>query len=554
MKRPACTHCLGDGNQLHNVDYHYSTMAGTGYSTQDLLWVNKTIHSSALSNNKDDAVSMRSVNKHVQRKRTRSWLTEHQSQVLGGDGPPVIRWKAGSVTRQKKPSKDIVTPEDGKPVKSALVLLSEIPPSCGSPVDPFNSSSVAITGEVFGFLRHFTETFLAGAIQTQVQNVLSPGKPRSSQSLAATKIVQDCMADPKHMYSVLALTSHQIKYLIGHKLPRMDRPEYYMAKALEGLRMTFDPDKVDAISQQVILDFAWMATAEAYRDNFTGALAYQHINKFAIQKFGGIERAEPFVREICRIGDIFISSLSLTPPVLGIVGDPGPISEEFRREIDRRILPHRRMGAAFLEYESLWDLVMTDIMQDLLDVVQAAQFLWAFPESHVSSKDRDWVLQRCHTLTHKLLMISRRTPPLTFEDAVQECCRLCFILWLFYVLSGTSGVPSEPGSLMKVRNIMPEHTRRLQKSVEHADTLDTHATGWGPYNELRVWISAFGTLACKTESCWFALQILADCSMRSIYTYDYLAAITSKYLSLDRLEQLSNRKLARILITGLIEE
>jgi hypothetical protein len=430
------------------------------------------------------------------------------------------------------------------------------PSIVGSPVDPFKSSSVPITSEVFGFLRHFTETFPAGAIQTQVQNALSPGpgKPRSSESMGATKIVQECVADPKHMYSVLALTSHQIKYLIGHKLPRMDRPEFYMAKALEGLRKTLDPDEVNTVSQQVVLDFSWMATAEAYRENFTGAMAYQRINAFVVRKMGGFEKVEPFVREMCRIGDIFISSLNMTPPIYGLFGDPGAISEEFRAEIDKRILPQRRMGFAFLGHQDVWSPAMSDMIADMLDVVQAAQFLWAFPESDISSEDRDWVLRRSHALTLRLLSMVPTSPVTTFEEAVQESCRLCMILWLFYVLAGTTGIPSEPGTLKRVRNIMPEHTRRLRQSVELTDSMDTYGGRWGPHKELWIWVAAFGTLSFKTDGCWFALELRAECKTRGIYTYDSLATITSKYLSLDRLEQLSNRKLARTLIAGMMED
>jgi hypothetical protein len=530
-------------------------MARVESCPQDFLWVNKTIHSSALSNNKGDAASRRSVNKHVQRWRTRSSTIEKLAP--DSDGPTVIGWRLDNSSKLKKSSKTLVTPsdEEGRD-KWPLALLTGVPPSWGSPVDPFKSSSVPITGEVFGFLRHFIETFLAGAIQTQVQNVLSPGpgKPRSSESMGAMKIVQECVADPKHMYSVLALTSHQLKYVNGHKLPRADGPEFYMAKALEGLRKTLDPDEVNTVSQQVVLDFSFMAAAEAYRENFTGAMAYQQINSFVVRKMGGFEKVEPFVREMCRIGDIFISSLTMTPPICGLFGDPGPISEAFRGEIDKRILPQRRMGAAFLEHQDLWNPIMSDMIADMLDVVQAAQFLWAFPESDVSSEDRDWVLQRNHALTLKFLSMVPTSPVTTFEEAVQESCRLCLILWLFYVLAGTTGIPSEPGTPKRVRNFMPEHTRRLRQSVELADSMDTYARRWGPYEELWVWMAAFGTLSSKIDGCWFALELRDECKSRGIYTYDSLATITSKYLSLDRLEQLSNRMLARTLIVGMMED
>lgn len=528
-------------------------MAEKESSSHEFLWVNKNIQSSALSNNKGDAASIRSVNKHVQQWRARSSTKRKSAPEL--DLPTVIAWGVKDLSSQKMfTGASLLAPDGRAHGKAPLALVAAVPPSWSSSIDPFKSSSVPITSEVYGFLRHFTETFLAGSLQTQVQNVLSPRKPRSSESMGARKIVQECMADEKHMYSVLALSSHQIKYLIGHKLPRMDSPEYYMAKALEGLRKTLDPNEVETLSQYVVLDFCWMATAEAYRENFTGAMAYQRINFYVVQRLGGFEKLDSFAQEMLRIGDIFLSSLTLTVPLFGLLNDPGPISEDLRTEIDKRILPHRQMGAAFLRHQYVWSPVMSDVIVDMLDVIQAAQFLWAFPGSDVSSEDRDWVLQRSHALTIRLLSMLPVSPVATIGEAIQESCRLCFILWLFYVLAGTTGIPSEPGTLKRVRNMMPEHTRRLKKSVELANSLNQCATRWDPYDELLLWVLAFGTLTSKTDGCWFAIELAFECQKRGIYTYDSLSTITSNYLSLDRLEQLSNRKLARTLIAGMMED
>jgi hypothetical protein len=461
----------------------------------------------------------------------------------------------------KRPNSDLATTEKEKPgetdtqqARCALAtLLAAIPPRWGSPVDPFKSSSIPITSEVFGVLRYFTESFLAAAIQTQVQNVLSPTKLLTTEHIASRRIVQGCVADDRHMYSVLAMTSHQIKYLIGQKLPRMDRPEFYMAKAIEGMRRTLREDDMEALGQQAVLDITLMGTAEAYVENFKGALAHYRIGLVIAEKMGGFAKIEPFIREMCRIGDLFISSLTLLPPIFGLVGDPGEIPGGLREEIER-IQPQRRMGVSFLDHDDLWDSAMLSVIHDMLDVVQAVQFLWAFPDADVSLDDRDWVLQRSHALTHKLLSMVPAAPPTTVREAIQECCRLSFVLWLFYVLAGTTGIPSEPGRLKRVRTPNTEHTRRLKKSVELADGFDADEKRWGQYDELLMWVLAFGTLANKTEGCWFAVELRREAKGRGIYTYDSLAAVIRGYLSLDRLEVLSRRKIARGLILGMIDD
>ena len=327
-----------------------------------------------------------------------------------------------------------------------------------------------------------------------------------------------------------------------------------MAKALEGLRVTLgQPHRLRSVGQQIVLDFGFMAMAEAYRGDYTGAMVHHRILLYAVEQLGGWHRVDPFVREMNRTGDIFLSSLMCTAPLFGLTDDPGPSSGAFRAEVCNSITPERRMGEALLVFGGLWDSVFSDVMLEMLDVVQAAQLLWAFPDADVSVRERDWVLQRSNALTCRLLALVPAMPANSVEEQIQECCRLCFVLWLFYVLTGTAGIPSEPGSLKRVRYIMPEHTRRLVESVKYADALDTYETRWGLYDELLLWVLAFGTLSDRRDVCWFAMELRAECTMKGIYTYDSLAVITSRYLSLDRLEQLSNRKLARTLIAGMVE-
>jgi hypothetical protein len=535
-------------------------MAEINASPQQFLWVNKNIHSSALSNNKDDATQIRSVNKHVQQWRAKSFGKIKSAQAMQASRAIGCRrdsFPKDAKTARKNPPgpgmKSTFDPE-AQAMSALSTILARIPPRCGSPVDPFESSSVLMTNEVFGLMRHFIQMFLPTAILAQVENVLNPEKPRLFDHIASTRIIQDCVADQKHMYSMLAVTSHQIKYAFGHKLARTDSPEYYMAKALERLRPTMEETEIHANSQQIILDFNFLAMAEAYRTNLAGALVHQRIILYIAQKLGGFNNVEPFVREMCRMADIFISSINRTSPILGLADDPGPIAEDFFTQIQKYISPQRLMGISFLQQVNLWDSVMFGTVHDVLDVVQAAQFLWAFPGSNIDSAAGDWVLQRSHTLTYKLLSMVPTCAIATIREAIQECCRLCFILWLFYVLAGTSGSSSESGSLKRVRTIMPEHARQLQKSIELADSLGSrHTAFWGLHGELLIWVLAFGTLSCKDDDSWFASELRAEAKMRGMFTYDSLATISLRYLSLDRLEQLSNRKLARTLIAGAME-
>lgn len=538
--------------------------------------MNKTIRSTALSNNKGDPARTRSVNKHVQRWRTKASSTKRP--MVEPKGPRIIGWQLDDLPkREKSPCADIVRPtkqmggsveeRQDRAITALTTILAEIPPRWGSPVDPFLATSVPLTSEVFGFLRYFTESFLSAAIQTQVQNALSPKKVPASEHPTSRRIIQDCVADEKHMYCMLALTSHQIKYTIG-QLPRMDRPEFYMAKAIELMRRALDDEDVGAMGQQAVLDITWMGTSEAYHGNYEGALTHYRIGLYIVESMGGWDMIDPFMREMCRIGDIFVSSLTLKPPMFGLEGDPGDMSGGFRAEIHDKIRVDRRMGVAFLELHQLWVGEMEELLADVLDVVQAAQFLWAFPDADVSGEDRDWVLQRSHALTHRLLCLVPQRELGTVDEAMAEVCRLCFVLWLFYVLAGTAGGGVIGGGLgaggvplKRARHMMPEHCYSLRRAVMRVDGLVMGDGGedvgrWGGYDDILLWVLAFGTLSSKFDGCWFAKELGREAGRRGIFTFDSLMGLGSVggYLGLERLEILTGRRVARVLIGGLVSQ
>jgi hypothetical protein len=169
------------------------------------------------------------------------------------------------------------------------------------------------------------------------------------------------------------------------------------------------------------------------------------------------------------------------------------------------------------------------------------------------TEDRSRVLKRSYHLIHKLLVLRKSCKLLqanSLNSTVEECCRVSLILWLFYILGGTSGTPPK-NCTIRVRIILLEHSKALRSSIDRADQVDVHSTRWGPYNGLFFWIIGLGTLVAEDGSeddMWFRKHFTAEAKCRCIYTYGAYASTVIAYLPLDRLELVRERKLARTLI------
>jgi hypothetical protein len=66
-------------------------------------------------------------------------------------------------------------------------------------------------------------------------------------------------------------------------------------------------------------------------------------------------------------------------------------------------------------------------------------------------------------------------------------------MWLSYMyLVGTTGVPSLPINVQKVRKLLPGNSTLLRRCIEHADLAPGNS--WGAHDEVLFWIVSLGAL------------------------------------------------------------
>lgn len=144
-----------------------------------------------------------------------------------------------------------------------------------------------------------------------------------------------------------------------------------------------------------------------------------------------MSKIDPYVREMCWTGDLFISSISPTQPVFELEWDPGPISTARVTEINQ--LLSCPTGTVLLKMDVFEeDPVFRSLVQDLFSRASAGQYLQAIDESKpFSLVDKSWILLRRRALNHRLLSLpdpDSSTQPGNNAD-LRAACRLVFIIW-----------------------------------------------------------------------------------------------------------------------------
>jgi hypothetical protein len=421
--------------------------------------------------------------------------------------------------------------------------VSSVPPS-GSPADPFGCSKVTIDVQMHRFLLFFTVVWMPTAFRLDVQ-VNSPGQIQQRPASTSTDLIRGCMANEMHMYSLLAAATGRMKFVTGDTLDRSDRPEQYLAKAIITLRRYLEEGST--ITQQVIVDMFFLATVEIYSRNFEGARAHLRIIKFLIDKLGGLRSLDQPVIDMVWNGDMVAACFLVAVPIFDSLPDPGPLPalRTAQIEADLTASARRPMGLAFLKLNHFFDLHMRAVVKEIVCVARTVQHFWQF--SHARTSDREWAAERAHALIHRMLS-TPASPELLDERALkQECCRIAFIMWLAYMYSiGTTGVPSLPINVQKVRKLLPGNATLLRRCVERADV--ALGKSWAPHEEVLLWVVSLGALTSfdQEDNAFFSQRVVQVAKKLKIRSYEQVDSLFESYLWLDRLEQGSGRKLARL--------
>ena len=166
-----------------------------------------------------------------------------------------------------------------------------------------------------------------------------------------------------------------------------------------------------------------------------------------------------YTKEICRVTGIFIASMTLTPSLWDLDEAPAAFSEKLGCSGDNRTSVPSTNIVSFPESFEGFDEQIVLAIQDVVTLARAAQVLWDCHGVEVLPKDGSQIIERSYHLIHKLLSMKRRCVLLQINilaSTMQECCPTSLLLWLLYILGGTSGT-SPKNSSIKIRSILLEH-------------------------------------------------------------------------------------------------
>ena len=269
-------------------------------SKGELLFINKTVRSSSLSNSRADSSGAKKINQHVQRNRdlererktrrerkkaallrgltsppesaspgTQSTVVNHegaQSLPTPPESPDVDGAVAGPSHPQYNPDdydvEEIVTP-------NSLDLM--IP--AGGTVEPFDVVKVPLDNEKYQILQYFVLQFFPAVTRSDTGGFIS-GEVSASQ-LPALNLVQDSLSHPMHTYALLTGASARMRHVTHAELSQADLTERFADTAIRMLREYMTEGR--EVDEKLLQSMYYLWATESYRRNWDGVRTHQEM-------------------------------------------------------------------------------------------------------------------------------------------------------------------------------------------------------------------------------------------------------------------------------------
>lgn len=515
-----------------------------------LLWINKDQKSTSFSNSKGDVSNRKLIGRHVQKWTTEATAPRQKATfrkhtfLLGAqrrDNGQELVAKHQVIPFAERTSKPCHCQDH-----PCRCTVENIPNSrnyfpVGNSSDPFAQSQVPLTIEIYRLVDYFIHSWS----KTTFRGVHPPCPGTDiaavKDSVTAHSIVQSCLSNKVHMYSLLSAMAGRIKHVTAHQIEQSDRPEYYYSEAVQLLRENIQSWALDP--HQAVVDIFFLSTVEVYRKNYEGARAHFRMIKYFVDRMGGFQNFNNYIREVCWSIDCFAAIATFSQPIFEIMLPDVLLSAEQQWDIRQHLSYSKQQpaGQAILDSPGLFDAVLMPVVQNVVLMAQKAQYCWTCEAA--STTDTSWVANRCASLMVRLL---ETCPDMTGERgfiAKQNCYRLAIVFWLPHEAAEISGVPSG----QSIKWLIPANSKILRTCIESADIIIEG--GWAPNDEMLLWVLAMGVLISYQDetAAWFSSRFLSHANRVGICYYFQLSSLFTAYLGLDRIEQASGWMLTQIL-------
>ena len=302
-------------------------------------------------------------------------------------------------------------------------------------------------------------------------------------------------------------------------------------KALVALRRYLG-NRPPAVEHRVIHDMYFLCLAEAYRYNEIGYMAHLRAVKYLVDRVGGLGSLDEHARETFILGDVYLGAERLSSPVFPLDWDPGSLAPKKWEKVivDTPLLPLGRGILCMLD-DSVVTSELREIVKDIAQCVQVAQFTWTHPKSQVEYGR--WVFLRN-------LAIIQRLASLKFDQEKEyrraEVLRIALIQWLMLTMT-------ELGPPRSVKVIAPHLKKALEECRQHEESWSSHAG-------ILMWILVVGATTSNglSEEKFFDSQLIAISSVLHVRTEQQLHGLSQRYLYLERLQRKSLAILAKKLL------
>jgi len=484
---------------------------------ESLIWINKTTNSTSLSNLSENKDEVQRVYSHVQRLRLEKVREKRLQRLQFAPSKRMV-----NIAMKTPPEQKMATRKGEPDGRDDITTANFRKEDC---VDPFNSTCIPITAEVHKLVTYYWE------LSTPViPKADADGKSVNHQRHTARvrETIRGCLDKEIHMYALLAWTAgRRIYYEEPHCTNLPARSQYFMYKAMQHLRMYFASDFASEAEvlrdTQVIMTLIFVLTYEWYLEDYKAALIHLRIMRHLFTFLNDSREYDRWVQEVGSNADVFISTSTLTQPVLPwkTAGGHFPLLQQ---------LSTASTGRGF--QIALDNGYFGESMASVIAKVVSGMQVWKVTQI-ASIGESAWTTQQIDGIIHRLLSLTDAMQP------EEECCRIALVL----LLSGATSASAKRSS-----------PRLAVRMLEPLRAVNRYSTINAP-DETLLWSLIVGISAAKpTERVHLAEEAVHLARVLQIEDYAQLRDLMVMYLWVEKVQGPILQELSTLISGGLLED
>ena len=358
-----------------------------------------------------------------------------------------------------------------------------------SQMDPFDAAPVRIDHTVFTLLQYYMHTYHPTTWPNEMM-----AKPRGLYAFrgAVEHIMAVALTDELAMCCLLSASASRFWYIDRLSAPASSEKESsYMDRALQLIRVRIDKEgsgdiyHMDCLLQNIM----FLASAEAYRDNFKPAQTHLEAAARLLDSRGGIMQLEnPNLQGQLLMTDLFLACINLQPCVFGDEYDPGSADVLALTRWELSPLEYNNMATNLLVKGDA--VVPTELKSSIQQIVESYS-IKAGLRTETMSLSR--AMETTHWITKRNMAIRNRLLAFTTTNTAFHALRIALIMWTLLTMNLTGRT--------KTVKIMARTLRSVMRHTTEAD--------WNGADDIRLWIFLVGYTSAKADSGasnWFFAQ------------------------------------------------